>query len=149
MASALFILVVLAMLGAFIVSVTSGQGGAEALDIGGTRALQAARAGLEWGIAQVSDPQNTDSGLTAPTATPPACFAATTLTLGAEFDGMTVAVACVRTATTEGNRQIAIYNLTATANGGGGAFPLQRQVQATVSRCTDPAGPAPRHGCAS
>jgi MSHA biogenesis protein MshP len=148
MASALFILVVLALLGAFIVSVTSAQGGAEALDVGGTRALHAARSGIEWGIAQVTDPKNADGGLSGSPATPPACFAATTLALGAEFDGMSVTVTCARTATTEGNRQVAIYNLTATANGGGGAFPLQREVQATVSRCTDPAGAAPRHGCA-
>jgi hypothetical protein len=67
--------------------------------------------------------------------------------LGAEFDSMAVTVACVRTATTEGNRQVAVYNLTATANGGGGGYPLQRQVQATVSRCTDPEGAAPRFAC--
>ena len=147
MVSAIFVLVVLALLGAFIMSVTSTQGGAEALDIGGTRALQAARSGIEWGVAQVTDPKNTDAGLTASPPTPPACFATGTPTLGAGFDNMTVSVTCVRTATTEGNRQVAIYNITATANGGGGGFPLQRQVQATVARCTDPAGAAPRYAC--
>lgn len=147
MVSAIFVLVVLALLGAFIMSVTSTQGGAEALDVGGTRALMAARSGIEWGIAQVADPANADAGLSASPPVPPACFTSTPPALGAEFDHMTVTVACVRTATTEGNRQLAIYNLTATANGGGGGYPLQRQVQATVSRCTDPAGAAPRFAC--
>jgi MSHA biogenesis protein MshP len=147
MVSGIFVLVVLALLGAFIMSVTSTQGGAEALDVGGTRALQAARSGIDWGIAQVTDPRNTDAGLSASPPTPPACFATGTPALGAEFDNMTVSVACVRTATTEGNRQVAIFNITATANGGGGGYPLQRQVQATVSRCTDPAGAAPRYAC--
>lgn len=147
MVSAIFVLVVLALLGAVIMSVTSTQGGAEALDVGGTRALQAARSGIEWGISRVADPQNADSGLSASPPMPPACFSTTTLTLGAEFDGMSVVISCVRTATTEGNRQVAIYNLTATANGGGGGFPLQRQLQATVARCTDPGGTAPRYVC--
>ncbi len=147
MVSAIFVLVVLAMLGAFIMSVTSTQGGAEALDVGGTRALQAARSGIEWGIAQVADPVNADAGLSASPPVPPACFASNSLVLGGEFDHMTVTVDCARATTTEANRQVAVYNLTATANGGGGGFPLQRQVQVTVSRCTDPAGAAPRFAC--
>lgn len=51
--SAIFILVVLAALGAFIVSVSSNQHAGSALDIQGVRAYQAARAGVEWGIYQV------------------------------------------------------------------------------------------------
>jgi MSHA biogenesis protein MshP len=51
--SAIFILVVLAALGAFIVSVSTNQHVGSALDIQGVRAYQAARAGIEWGIYQV------------------------------------------------------------------------------------------------
>jgi MSHA biogenesis protein MshP len=51
--SAIFILVVLGALGAFIVSVTTGQQIGSALDFQGVRAYQAARAGIEWGIYQV------------------------------------------------------------------------------------------------
>ena len=51
--SAIFILVVLAALGAFIVSVTTGQQIGSTLDFQGVRAYQAARAGIEWGIYQV------------------------------------------------------------------------------------------------
>jgi MSHA biogenesis protein MshP len=52
-ASAIFILVVLAALGAFIVNVSTNQQIGSALDIQGVRAYQAARAGIEWGTYQV------------------------------------------------------------------------------------------------
>ena len=51
--SAIFILVVLAALAAFIVSVSTSQQAGSALDIQGVRAYQAARSGVEWGIYQV------------------------------------------------------------------------------------------------
>jgi MSHA biogenesis protein MshP len=48
--SAIFILVVLAALGAFILSISSQQQIGSALDVQGVRAYQAARAGVEWGL---------------------------------------------------------------------------------------------------
>lgn len=48
--SAIFILVVLAALGAFVVSVSTTQQVGSALDVQGVRAYQAARAGLERGL---------------------------------------------------------------------------------------------------
>lgn len=51
--SAIFILVVLAALGAFIASISSSQQIGSALDVQGVRAYQAARAGIEWGLYQV------------------------------------------------------------------------------------------------
>ncbi len=50
--SAIFILVVLAALGAFVVSVTATQNITFAQDVQGARAYQAARAGIESGIAK-------------------------------------------------------------------------------------------------
>lgn len=47
--SAIFLIVVLAALGAFLVTVSGLQHSASALDIQGARAYQAARAGIEWG----------------------------------------------------------------------------------------------------
>ena len=49
--SAIFIVVALAALGAFIATVSSTQHVGNALDIEGARAYQAARAGVEWGTA--------------------------------------------------------------------------------------------------
>lgn len=48
--SAIFLLVVLAALGAAIVTVSTVQHQSSALDIQGVRAYQAARAGIEWGL---------------------------------------------------------------------------------------------------
>lgn len=48
--SAIFLLVVLAGLGAAIVNVSSMQHTGSAIDVQGTRAYQAARAGIEWGL---------------------------------------------------------------------------------------------------
>jgi len=52
--SAIFILVVLAALGAFIVNISTSQQIGSALDVQGVRAYQAARAGIEWGLYQVN-----------------------------------------------------------------------------------------------
>lgn len=51
--TAMFILVVLAALGAFIVNISTNQQIGSVLDVQGVRAYQAARAGLEWGLYQV------------------------------------------------------------------------------------------------
>jgi MSHA biogenesis protein MshP len=51
--SAIFILVVLAALGAFIVNISTSQQIGSALDVQGVQAYQAARAGVEWGLFQV------------------------------------------------------------------------------------------------
>jgi MSHA biogenesis protein MshP len=51
---ALFLLVVLAALGAFMVSISTSQQVGSAQDIQGTRAYWAARAGLEWGIGSLT-----------------------------------------------------------------------------------------------
>src|SRR5215470_8915559 len=57
--TAIFLVVVLALLGVFIVSVTGMQLSSHQLDVLGARAYQAARAGIEWGAFQVLDPNNT------------------------------------------------------------------------------------------
>jgi MSHA biogenesis protein MshP len=50
--SAIFILVVLSILGAIAVTVSTSQQVGSALDLQGARAYQAARAGTEWGLSQ-------------------------------------------------------------------------------------------------
>src|SRR5436190_24386017 len=57
--AAIFLLVVLALLAAFIASVTGMQQSSGQLDVLGVRAYQSARAGMEWGAYQVLDPNNT------------------------------------------------------------------------------------------
>ena len=53
MVTAIFLLVVLAGLGAAMVTLSTSQNQSSALDVMGSRAYQAARAGIEWAAYQV------------------------------------------------------------------------------------------------
>lgn len=98
--SAIFILVVLAALGAFILNVSSSQQIGSALDVQGARAYQAARAGIEWGLFQRLQQGN--------------CAAATSFAPAAPtFAGFTVTVTCATTA--DANNGPTVFALTSTA----------------------------------
>ncbi|HEY8606815.1 MAG TPA: agglutinin biogenesis protein MshP [Noviherbaspirillum sp.] len=86
--SAIFLLVVLAVLGAAIVQVSTAQHIGSALDLQGARAYQAARAGIEWGLFRELE-QNACPGA-------PASFQPPATTDLGQF---TVTVTCIRTAT--------------------------------------------------
>lgn len=51
--AAIFLLVVLGVLGAFIVTVSTTQHAGAALDVQGTETYRAARSGIEWGVYNV------------------------------------------------------------------------------------------------
>ena len=81
--SAIFILVVLAALGAFIVNVSTSMHVGSALDVQGVRAYQAARAGIEWGLYRQRQ------------TVPASCAAAASFTpAAATLTGFTVSVTC-------------------------------------------------------
>jgi MSHA biogenesis protein MshP len=84
--AAIFLVVVLAALGAFMVSFSNTQQLTSAQDLQGTRAYWAAQGGLEWGIGTVSavaDPSTlTASNCSTPAGTP------------LPIDGFSVAVTC-------------------------------------------------------
>ena len=99
--TAIFILVVLAVLGAFMVNVSTNQHIGSALDVQGVRAYQAARAGIEWGLYQ----KLIGSACVSSTS-----FSPTATTLA----GFTVTVTC--TATTDvPNGGPTVYTITSTA----------------------------------
>ncbi|WP_126444155.1 pilus assembly PilX N-terminal domain-containing protein [Sulfuricystis multivorans] len=100
--SAIFILVVLAVLGAFILNISAQQQIGSALDVQGTRAYQAARAGIEWGLYQ-----QLQGGVACPAGSfnPPA----------ATLSEFTVSVTCVATADPGGHGGPTVRVLTATA----------------------------------
>lgn len=87
--SAIFILVVLTALGAFILSVSTGQQIGSGLDVQGVRVYEAARSGVEWGLYQ----QLRNSSCAASSSFVPA---APTLS------AYTVTVSCAATAGTSG-----------------------------------------------
>lgn len=100
--SAIFILVVLAALGAFILSISSQQQIGSALDVQGVRAFQAARAGIEWGLfRQLQSASCAASANFVP--------AATTLS------GFTVTVTCTATADPGGFGGPVVYSIVSSA----------------------------------
>ncbi len=65
--AAIFLVVVLAALGAFMLTFSNTQQLTSAQDVQGSRAYWAARAGLEWGIANVVATDTCDASTTLPT----------------------------------------------------------------------------------
>ncbi len=119
--SAIFLLVVLSALGAFMVTFSTVQHTTSAMDVRGAQAYQAARAGIEWGAYRVL--RGT-----------PSCIMGQVLN---DVPGFTVTVDCAGpTAYTEGVTPVAVYQITSTARSGtlGGISYVERQLQATISR---------------
>jgi MSHA biogenesis protein MshP len=106
--TAIFILVVLATLGAFMVNVFSSQQIGSALDLEGVRAYHAARAGIEWGIyrLQSSGGYNFGHGTTSPD--PRLCTDATgSFTPAAPtLSAFTVTVTCTEVAGTSDSPKV-------------------------------------------
>ncbi|MGB9128174.1 MAG: hypothetical protein WCB97_00850 [Thiobacillus sp.] len=128
--TAIFLLVILAALATYMVSLSRTSHLSSALDIQGSRAYQAARAGIEWAAWQVVDPQTQP-----PISTTP-CPADTTLTLTGTLAAFKVDVTCIRTPATDGADAVAIYQVTSTATSGaiGEVDRVERQVQASFSK---------------
>jgi MSHA biogenesis protein MshP len=128
--TAIFLLVVLAALATYMVSLSRTSHISSALDIQGGRAYQAARAGIEWGAWQVVDPQ-------ALQPSPAPCpISPTTLTLTGTMAGFAVTVSCSRTLAADGADTIAIYQITSTAISGTADEMdyVERQIQATLGK---------------
>jgi MSHA biogenesis protein MshP len=138
--AAIFVLVVLAAIGVYLLTVSTGQVAAAAQDEQGTRAYQAARAGVEWGAYQVL---RNSSGTFAATTCPAGGNTTLSLgTLGAPAGAATFAatVACSRTVESEGGvNNVRIYVITATGCNRAGcpntpdATYVERQLQLVVS----------------
>jgi MSHA biogenesis protein MshP len=123
--SAIFLLVVLATLGALMVTFTTVQHTTVAQDVQGARAYQAARAGAEWGVYQIKK------------AGGPSCSASTNLPLGGTLSGFAVTVTCAATGpVTEEGVNVMFYTITSTATTQGTAVGaidhIERQVLVTV-----------------
>lgn len=120
--SAIFLLVVLSVLGATLaqLSVTSSTSGSLALNA--TRALYAARSGAQWGAYRAS-------------LSPPSCNASQSFTLNeAALSGFNITVQCTRTQHQEGAAIVGMYLITATAELGSFGNPdfVSRSVEIQV-----------------
>jgi MSHA biogenesis protein MshP len=99
--AAIFLVVLLAALGAFMVSISNSQQISSAQDVMGTRAYWAARGGLEWGVATAN-------------ASSVCPVSPTTLTL----DGFNVAITCRSSLFSEAGKSVTLLGLTAVASVG-------------------------------
>ena len=106
--AAIFLIVVLAALGAFMVSISNTQQITSGQDIAGLRAYWAARAGLEYGVGTVSSTS--------------ACPASPALL---NLGGYSVCVSCSATAYNEAGTAATIYRITSEAR------------SVALSTCTD------------
>lgn len=116
--AAIFLVVVLAALGAFMVTFSNTQHLNAAQDIQGSRAYWAARGGLEWGIASATN----------------ACPVSPTVLA---IDSFTVTITCALSTYTDSD-SINLFRLTAVANvpgvGVGSVGYIERSVSASVCR---------------
>jgi MSHA biogenesis protein MshP len=124
--AAIFLLVVLGGLIAYLVKLSGLQQSAAAYDVQGARAYQAARSGIEWGIYRALRDGVCAGGSFAPAG---------------QFSGFTVAVTCAATPYTEVDATAkTVYSITATAcnraacPGAVGPTYVERQLQATVDK---------------
>lgn len=128
--AAVFLVVVLAALGAFMLTFSNTQQLTSAQDVQGTRAYWAARAGLEWGVA----------GIFAQPEAAADCVAANQILPGggATFDGgFTVVVTCSRAVFVEAGVDRKIFQLTSVATsaaGVGGVGFVERSMSASLER---------------
>jgi MSHA biogenesis protein MshP len=123
MVAAIFLMVVLALLGGLMVTMSNSQQISAVRDTLGTRAYYAARAGIEWGAYQALQ-----AGSCPATAALPGAAAAT---------GFSVQVACSASGPyDEGGTSVTLYRITSTASTGtlGQHDHAERQLQAVVSR---------------
>lgn len=134
--SAIFLVVILAALGAFMVSLSTTQHTASALDVRGARAYQAARAGIEWAAWQAI--RNAAAyGCTAGASTD-------TLNFTGDLADFTATVACTSSAHDEGGNTVRVYSVTSTAKSGapGSVRYVERVLNATLGLCTTAGGGA-------
>jgi MSHA biogenesis protein MshP len=123
--AAIFLLVVLALLGVMIITLSTTQQVAGVQDLMGSRAYFAARAGLEWGSYRVLR------------VAPASCVASTTLpALAGSAAGFTVQVQCTRYGPYDEAGTVSnVYQIVSTASRGtlGSLDYVERQLQILVT----------------
>lgn len=123
--TAIFLVVILAALGGYMVTLARTSHMSGALDVQGSRAYQAARAGMEWAAWQVSQ-------------TPvPACNAAPMPPLAGTLAGFTVTVRCTPFGPyNDGTTSVMVYQVTSTATFGtlNTVDYVERQIQGSFSK---------------
>lgn len=129
--AALFIIVTLAAIGTYLLTISTGQVAAASQDEQGARAYQAARAGIDWGAYEVLIASS--------------CAATQTIQLqpgGGGLSGFWVQVQCVVLDTeSDGSTPVNVYRITATGCNRStcgptntDAYYVERQLQLTLAK---------------
>lgn len=153
--AAVFLLVIVSAMAAFVLRLAASTSAAAALSVQGVRAYEAARAGLEWSSHRLRDPNGTFSP--GPTALPD-CFASPyTLALPGDLASFALQLTCERHPAAgnvpgfheEGDKRSVYFVVTATASSGsaGDAEYIERRLEARIEVCKDPAAVAPAYPC--
>lgn len=131
--SAIFLLVVISALGVFAVTLSTTQHQSAALNVLGARGYQAARAGVDWAVYQVSPNSAVPGGFAAN------CRAGATsavVAMPGTLSGFAVNVVCTSTSHVDEAAVINVYELTSTATQGVAATPnyVERQIGVTIAQ---------------
>jgi MSHA biogenesis protein MshP len=123
MVTAIFLLVIVATLGAYMATIGSTQQQTSTLSILGARTLAAAESGVEWAVAQVIAGN--------------ACFASpSSFTLnGGAASGLDITATCSATNHTEGTTVFNVFRINVTASRGPVGSPdyTRRTIRTTVT----------------
>ena len=122
--AAIFLIVVLSSLGLYIVRISGMQHQTVNVTLLGARALQAARAGVEWGAFQALDSA--------------ACTTTTLSLTEGGLDGFDVEVTCISSSHTESGNTYNIFSIDVEARAGvyGNPDYVSRRMQATLTDAT-------------
>ena len=133
---ALFLIVSLAAIGVYLLTISTAQVEAGIQDEQGARAFQAARTGIDWGAYQVLRNPGSVFATTCAGGAP----ASQTITLVQGLAGFYAEVACLRVGNeTEGAVTVRVYRVTATGcnqspcGGAIGPTYVERQLQLTLT----------------
>ena len=141
--TAIFLLVVLASLGALMMTFFTAQQQSSALDVLGSRAYQAVRAGVEWSAFQITQSQVVSpSGVFATacqggTSSVPVTPSTQPTLAGTPLSPFSLVVSCGAASSVEGANNVWVYDITATASGVNGATPgsadyVEREIQVAI-----------------
>jgi MSHA biogenesis protein MshP len=133
--AAIFLVVVLAALGAFMVSMSNTQHLTSTQDLLGSRAYWAARAGLDWGLVKAPLDANLCPNAVATQMAP---TAATPVVL-TSVEGFTVELLCAKNSYTEGPTSLTIYRIEARAHSAAPITPgslayIERSLSASMEK---------------
>ena len=135
--SAIFLLVIMSALGAFMLSISTMQQTTSTQDMQGSKAYQAAKAGIEWGVYQIMTAEN--SIPPGPVLAPYICGAAVVLpAFGGALQTFKVSVTCTLNTYVEGGNTLRVYQLTSTSSLGSdpkATTYVERSMSASVNTC--------------